>query len=65
MSENGEWVKLEHILKAPKEMIWDMWTQPELFAKWYGPNEMVVPTFAGAGRDRVVNSDGLTGPRGL
>lgn len=31
-------VVIERIFNAPIELIWQMWTQPEHFKKWYGPN---------------------------
>ena len=38
--------KFVHIVRefdAPIETIWNMWTDPRLFQKWYGPNGMTVP----------------------
>jgi len=43
MSDEQAWVKIERIFNAPIEDVWDMWTDPELFKKWYGPNGMSVP----------------------
>ncbi|MEO1026090.1 MAG: SRPBCC domain-containing protein, partial [Pseudomonadota bacterium] len=28
---------------APIQDIWNMWTDPELFSRWYGPNGFTVP----------------------
>lgn len=36
-------VVIERIFDAPVEIIWQMWTQPEHFKKWYGPNGFSVP----------------------
>jgi len=36
-------VVIERIFDAPVEVIWQMWTQPEHFKKWYGPNGFSVP----------------------
>jgi uncharacterized protein YndB with AHSA1/START domain len=30
-------VRIERILDAPPELIWQMWTTPEHFQAWYGP----------------------------
>jgi uncharacterized protein YndB with AHSA1/START domain len=30
-------VVIERTLEAPISMVWQMWTQPEHFAAWYGP----------------------------
>jgi uncharacterized protein YndB with AHSA1/START domain len=29
---------LERTFDAPREMVWRTWTEPELVARWYGPN---------------------------
>lgn len=29
---------LERVFNAPREMVWRTWTEPELLARWYGPN---------------------------
>jgi uncharacterized protein YndB with AHSA1/START domain len=36
-------VVIERTLDAPADLIWRMWTQPEHFAAWYGPNGASVP----------------------
>lgn len=43
MADDVEWVKIEKLIAAPRAKVWDMWTKPELFAQWYGPNGMSVP----------------------
>ncbi|MEZ5330467.1 MAG: SRPBCC domain-containing protein [Thermoanaerobaculia bacterium] len=30
-------VRIERTFDAPRELIWTMWTDPEAFARWYGP----------------------------
>lgn len=37
MSELPTYV-LERALKAPRSLVWKCWTDPELLARWYGPN---------------------------
>ena len=37
MSELPTYV-LEREFNAPREMVWRTWTEPELLARWYGPN---------------------------
>lgn len=34
---------IERTFDAPVELIWQMWTQPEHFKKWYGPEGFTVP----------------------
>ena len=36
-------VVIERIFDAPVDLIWQMWTQPEHFKKWYGPTGVSVP----------------------
>lgn len=44
MSVEQEWVRIEREFDGPIELIWRMWTDPELFKQWYGPNGMSIPT---------------------
>lgn len=37
-------VVIERIFDAPVDLIWQMWTQPEHFKKWYGPEGFTVPS---------------------
>ena len=36
-------VVIERTFDAPIDLIWQMWTQPEHFQKWYGPKGFTVP----------------------
>src|SRR5207249_761035 len=36
-------VKVERRFEAPVELIWQMWTDPEHFAAWYGPDGATIP----------------------
>jgi uncharacterized protein YndB with AHSA1/START domain len=36
-------VVIERTFDAPVALIWQLWTQPELFKKWYGPTGFSVP----------------------
>jgi uncharacterized protein YndB with AHSA1/START domain len=36
-------VVIERSFDAPVDLIWQMWTQPEHFKKWYGPKGFSVP----------------------
>jgi uncharacterized protein YndB with AHSA1/START domain len=36
-------VVIERIFEAPAELIWQMWTVPDLFAQWYGPDSATIP----------------------
>jgi len=41
MTKNA--VVIERTFDAPADLIWQMWTQPEHFQKWYGPKGFTVP----------------------
>ena len=36
-------VVIERSFDAPVDLIWQMWTEPEHFSAWYGPNGATVP----------------------
>lgn len=36
-------VVIERIFDATVELIWEIWTEPEHFKKWYGPKGFTVP----------------------
>ena len=36
-------VVIERTLDAPAELVWQMWTRPEHFAAWYGPDGASIP----------------------
>ncbi|MEM8795272.1 MAG: SRPBCC domain-containing protein [Pseudomonadota bacterium] len=44
MTEQSDWVNIRREFDAPIESVWELWTNPDLFKKWYGPNGMSVPT---------------------
>lgn len=41
MTENA--VVIERTFNAPVDLIWQLWTEPEQFQKWYGPTGFTVP----------------------
>jgi len=36
-------VKIERIVDAPLALVWQMWTDPEHFKAWYGPDGAAIP----------------------
>lgn len=36
-------VTLDRTFDAPAELVWQMWTEPEHFAAWYGPTGATIP----------------------
>ena len=35
---------IERVFDAPRELVWRAWTEPEHFARWYGPDGFTLPT---------------------
>ncbi|MEX0351576.1 MAG: SRPBCC domain-containing protein [Paracoccaceae bacterium] len=44
MTDQQAWVRIQREFDAPIDLVWRMWTDPDLFKKWYGPMGMSVPT---------------------
>ena len=42
-TNSKEAVVIERTFNAATDLIWQMWTDPEHFKKWYGPNGFSVP----------------------
>jgi uncharacterized protein YndB with AHSA1/START domain len=40
---SGDAVVIERIFDAPVDFIWRMWTDPEHFKAWYGPDGATIP----------------------
>ncbi len=40
---SGDAVVIERTFDAAVGLVWKMWTDPEYFKKWYGPNGFTVP----------------------
>jgi uncharacterized protein YndB with AHSA1/START domain len=46
MSDNSrlnEAIMIERIFDAPVDVVWKLWTQPDLFKQWYAPEGFKVP----------------------
>ena len=43
MTDDTKWARIEREFDAPIEAVWDMWTKPENFQSWYGPNGATIP----------------------
>jgi uncharacterized protein YndB with AHSA1/START domain len=43
MADEQSWVNIEREFDAPIDVVWRMWTDPNLFSQWYGPNGMSIP----------------------
>ena len=49
MAEHGTGVKtedelvIERVFEAPRELVWQAWTDPEHFVQWWGPDGFTTP----------------------
>jgi uncharacterized protein YndB with AHSA1/START domain len=41
---NDRVLEIERLIPAPPERVFDYWTEPELLAKWFGPEGFDIPT---------------------
>jgi uncharacterized protein YndB with AHSA1/START domain len=44
MSDRG--LRLERLIAAPPERVFDLWTEPELLVQWWGPEGYRIPAHA-------------------
>ncbi len=44
MTADDQGLVMERVFDAPRELVWSAWTEPEQFARWYGPHGFTVPT---------------------
>lgn len=42
-SGSGDAVRIERTLDAPVALVWQLWTDPEHFKAWYGPEGATIP----------------------
>lgn len=43
MTDTPEFVRIERTFDAPLDLVWQMWTDAEHFAAWYGPGGARIP----------------------
>ena len=39
-------LRLERLIAAPPERVFELWTEPELIAQWFGPDGYEIPSYA-------------------
>jgi uncharacterized protein YndB with AHSA1/START domain len=44
VTTDDEGVVIERVFDAPRELVWQAWTDPEHFKRWYGPTGFTLPT---------------------
>lgn len=43
MTDLADGIRIERVVSASAEAVWEMWTDPALFKQWYGPMGMSIP----------------------
>lgn len=43
MNDDTQWARIERRIDGAPSEVWSMWTDPNKFASWYGPNGMTIP----------------------
>jgi uncharacterized protein YndB with AHSA1/START domain len=43
---NDDVLRLERLIAAPPERVFELWTEPDLLAKWWGPESFDIPAHA-------------------
>jgi len=43
MNEENKKLIISRIFDAPRERVWQAWTDPEMFKKWWGPKKYTAP----------------------
>jgi uncharacterized protein YndB with AHSA1/START domain len=43
MDSENKILSFEREFDAPRQLIWDVWTKPEHFSKWYAPEHFTIP----------------------
>ena len=44
MEENKKEIVIERVFDAPREKVWDAWTNTEMVKKWWGPKDFYAPS---------------------
>ena len=57
-------VTLTRILKAPRALVWQAWTDPEMLIEWWGPEHFTNPVVEGDIREGGVLRIVMRGPKG-
>jgi uncharacterized protein YndB with AHSA1/START domain len=56
-------VTITRVLKAPRALVWQAWTDPELLKQWWGPEQFTNPLVEGDIREGGVLNIVMHGPK--
>jgi uncharacterized protein YndB with AHSA1/START domain len=56
-------VTLTRVLKAPRALVWQAWTDPEMLRQWWGPEQFTNPVVEGDIREGGVLNIVMHGPK--
>jgi len=42
-NNDGKALVITRIFDTPRELVWETWTEPEIFKKWWGPKDFTTP----------------------
>jgi uncharacterized protein YndB with AHSA1/START domain len=56
-------VTLTRVLKAPRALVWQAWTDPEMLKQWWGPEQFTNPVVEGDIREGGVLNIVMHGPK--
>lgn len=57
-------IKIERIFNAPREKVWEAWTNPEIIKKWWGPEGFTSPYVKIDLTVGGIYTYGMRGPKG-
>jgi uncharacterized protein YndB with AHSA1/START domain len=63
-TETQQGLVIERVLDAPREKVWDAWTNPEQVKKWWGPKDFTAPSIRSDFREGGTYLWAMQGPDG-
>src|SRR5215469_5326811 len=57
-------VTLTRVLKAPRELVWQAWTDPKMLKQWWGPENFTNPVVEGEIKEGGLLNITMRGPKG-
>ncbi len=57
-------VTIARVLKAPRALVWQAWTDPKMLKQWWGPEQFTNPVVEGDIREGGILNITMHGPKG-